>query len=373
MHHSSVLAAVLLIGVACAGTAAAQTPGFTEHEVAFESAPGITLTGTVSVPDGDGPFPAVVIASGSGAQDRDGGPGGGLLPDSLRMYRDLAHALTREGLVVLRFDDRGTGGSSPGPDPRSTTTLDLADDVEAAVGALAARPDVRWVGIVGHSEGGILAPIVAGRSDAVDGVVLVAATAERGYETILDQNRAAIAPLGLEPAQMDSVLAPLRELFEFVSADPDAELTETDLARARALFVASNAAIPSDKAAMIGLTPARVDAMAEAAVPQLTSRPFRTFLSLDPATYLATLRVSALGLFFELDQQVAPARNAEPMRQALGASASPDWEVTTLSGLNHVMQAATTGAFAEYKTLAAHIDPSVAATVAAWVRATAGE
>ena len=359
--------ALLLAALALAAPARAQT----DQEVSFTSAPGVTLAGTVSVPAGEGPFPAVVLASGSGAQDRDGGPGGGLLPDSLRMYRDLARALVQRGIVVLRFDDRGTGGSDLGPDPESTTSLNLADDVEAAVGVLAARPDVRWV--VGHSEGGVLAPIVAGRSDAVDGVVLVAAPAEPGYETILDQNRAAVAPLGLSPSAVDSVLAPLRELFELVSADPDAELTEAEMERARSLFVASNAAVPADKAAMVGLTPERIDAMAEAVVPQLTSRPFRTLLSLDPASYLATLRVPALGLLFELDQQVPPARNAEPMRRALGASASPEWEVTTLGGVNHVMQAAETGAFTEYRTLAPTVDPAVPEAIAEWVLKTAGD
>lgn len=363
----------LVAAALLSASASAQTPGFTETDVSFESSPGVTLAGTVSVPDGPGPFPAVVVASGSGGQDRDGGPGGGLLPDSLRMYRDLAHALTRRGLVVLRFDDRGTGASTLGPDPQDVTPLDLADDIEAAVGVLAARPDVRWVGIVGHSEGGMLAPVVAGRAGAVDGVVLVAAPAERGSETILDQNRAGLAPLGLDAAQAAAVLAPLRELFELVSADPDAPLSDADLARARALFLASNAAIPSDKAAMIGLTPERVAAMADAALPQLTSRPFRVLLSLDPAAYVETLEVPALALFFGLDQQVPPGRNAGPMREALAASASPAWDVVTLDGVNHVMQRATTGAFGEYATLADAIDPAVAAAVADWVLGAAGE
>ena len=353
--------------------ASAQDAPYAEEDVAFESVEGVVLAGTVAVPAGDGPFPAVVVVSGSGGQDRDGGPGGGLLPDSLRMYRDLADALTRRGILTLRYDERGMGASTAGPDPANTTSLDLADDVEAAVALLAARADVRWVGIVGHSEGGILAPIVAGRTEAVGGVALVAAPAERGYETILDQNRTTIAPLGLTDAELDAVLAPLRELFVLVSAAPDADLSDADLARVRALFVASNAEIPDAKAAMIGLTPERIEAMAEASLPALTARPFRTFLSLDPAAYLATLRVPALGLFFELDQQVPPARNADPMRDALATSASPAWEVTTLSGLNHVMQAAETGAFGEYRGLADTIDPAVGEAVADWVLATAGE
>lgn len=361
-----------LLVLVCVAVSAHAQP-LDEEDLTFESAPGVTLAGTISLPEGAGPFPAVVLASGSGGQDRDGGPGGRVLPDSLRMYRDLAHALTRRGILVLRFDDRGMGESTLGPDPQNATSLSLADDLEAAVGVLAARPDVRWTGIVGHSEGGILAPLVANRSGLVDGVVLVAGSAERGYETILDQNRTALAPLGLDEATVDAMLVPLRQLFERLAATPDTDLTDAERAEIRDLLVQSNATIPARQAAQIGLTPERIAAMADAALPTLTSRPYRTLLSLDPARWLAGLRVPALGLFFELDQQVTPARNAEPMRQALSASASPAWEVTTLSGINHVMQAAETGAVAEYARLAGTIDPVVPAAIADWVLETAGE
>ena len=358
-----------LLALALTAPAWAQT----EEAVTFPSSPGVALAGTVTVPDGPGPFPAVVIASGSGSQDRDGGPGAGVLPDSLQMYRQLAHALAERGILVLRYDDRGMGESTIEGDPATMTSLDLVDDVVAGIGVLKARDDVSWAGVVGHSEGGILAPLAAQRSE-VDGLVLVAATAERGYETILDQNRTiGLAPLGLSDAELAAVLRPLRELFVLVSEDPEAELTEAQRARARELFLASNQAIPAEKAAAVGLTPERLEAMADASLPSLTSRPFRTFLSLDPAAYLARVTVPTLGLFFELDQQVPPARNAQPMRDALARSASPAWEVTTLSGINHVMQAAETGAVAEYRTLAADIDPAVAAAIADWVLATAGE
>ena len=345
----------------------------TEEDVTFPSSPGVVLAGTLTVPDGPGPFPAVVLASGSGPQDRDGGPAAGVVPDSLQMYRRLAHALADRGILVLRVDDRGTGESTIEGDPATMTSLDLVDDIAAGVGVLAARDDVGWIGVVGHSEGGMLAPLAAERSD-VDGLVLVGATAEPGYETILDQNRTiGLAPLGLSDAELAAVLGPLREMFVLISEDPDAELTEAERARARELFIASNQAIPQEKATAFGLTPERLEAMADASLPSLTSRAFRTFLSLDPAGYLERVSVPTLGLFFELDQQVPPARNAQPMRDALGRSASPAWEVTTLSGVNHVMQTAETGAVAEYRTLAADIDPAVAATIADWVLSTAGE
>ncbi len=345
-----------------------------EEDVTFGSSPGVTLAGTLTIPAGTGPFPAVVIGSGSGSQDRDGGPGAGMLPDSLAMYRRLAHALADRGIAVLRYDDRGVGGSTIEGEAGSTTSLDFVDDLVAGAELLAARADVRWVGVVGHSESGILAPLAADRSDAIDGLVLLAATAERGLETILDQNRTVgLAPLELSDAEMDAVLAPLRELFELVAADPEADLTDGERARARALFVASNAALPDAKAAAIGMTPERIEKMADGALPSLTSRAFRTLLSVDPATYQAGIRVPTLGLLFSLDQQVPPSRNAEPMRRALGASSSPAWQVTTLSGINHVMQTAETGAVSEYARLGADIDPRVAATIADWVLATAAE
>ena len=360
---------LLLAALALAAPARAQT----DHEVSFESASGVTLAGTVSVPAGEGPFPAVVLVSGSGVQDRDGGPDSPVFPAGFRIYRDLAEALRQRGILVLRYDERGAGASTAGPDPQSVTTRDYAVDAGAAVRLLAERPDVRWVGVVGHSEGGTVAPLVAGAEPAVDGVVMVAGPGVPGLATSLEQNRMLLTGAGVRPSAVDSFVVAADSAFAPLAASAGGELDDATRDLVRDRLTAAFNGLPADQAAKIGLTPAVVP-MAVAQQMQAVSSPwFRTYLALDPAEPIAALAVPALALFFELDTQVPPALNVEPVRQALSASASPDWEVTTLDGVNHPMQAAETGAPAEYRTLAPAVDPSVPATIADWVLKTADD
>lgn len=364
---------VVSLAVLFAASASAQTGGFLQEEVSFESVPGVTLAATVSVPVGEGPFPAVVLVSGSGLQDRDGGPDNPLMPSGLRMYRDLAHALTRRGILVLRYDERGAGASTAGPDPQSVTTYDYAQDAAEAVRQLASRPDVRWVGVVGHSEGGTVAPLVAGAEPAVDGVVMVAGPGVSGRATVLEQNRMGLRAVGVRESAVDSFVVRVDSAFAPLAATAGDSLGDATRETVRERMEAAFRSLPTEEAAKLGLTDAVVPMVVAQQVAGASSAWFRTFLALDPAEPIAALRVPALALFFELDTQVPPALNAEPVRAALSASASPEWEVTTLDGLNHLMQAATTGAPAEYATLAAEIDPSVTAAIAEWVQARAGK
>lgn len=342
-------------------------------EVTFGSAPGVTLAGTVSVPDGPGPFPAVVLVSGSGLQDRDGGPDNALAPAGFRMYRDLAEGLRQAGVMVLRYDERGAGASTAGPEPQDVTTLDYAADVAAAVRLLAERDDVRWIGVVGHSEGGLIAPMVANDEGAVDGIVMVAGQGVSGREVILEQNRVGLAGAGLSAEATDAFVADVDGVFQALAATAGAPLDDAALEPIRADFEAAFAGLPPEEAAKLGLTEALIPMVVAQQMQAVQSAWFRTFLSLDPAEHVRALEVPALALYFELDTQVSVGANAGPMRQALSASGSPDWQVTTLDGINHPMQRAETGAAAEYRTLAATIDPAVPAAIADWVLATAGE
>ncbi len=330
----------------------------------------MTLAGTVSVPVGEGPFPAVVLVSGSGLQDRDGATPA--LPSNLRIYRDLAHALAERGVLVLRYDERGAGESTAGPDPQSVTSFDYADDVAAAVRLLDARPDVRWVGVVGHSEGGYVAPIVATSEPAVDGIVMVAGPAESGLETVLEQNRISLASAGVSEGAIDSFVVRIDTAFSVITRDLDAPLRADAVEEVRAQFTAAFEGIPAAEAAPLGLTPAVIPMVVAQQMQAVTSPWFRTFLAVDPADFVRRLTVPALALYFELDTQVTPARNADPMREALGASDSPDWEVVTISGVNHLLQDAVTGLSSEYATLSPTLAAEPLATIADWILRTAG-
>ena len=353
-------AALLLLGL----PARAQDGAFSEEAVSFEATPTSTIAGTVAVPDGPGPFPAVVLASGSGPQDRDGaGPGLG----ELRINRDLAHDLAGSGVLVLRADDRGVGESQFTGDAASVTSLDLADDLAAAVRYLAGRPDVEWIAVVGHSEGGILAPVVAGREPAVDAVVLVAAPAVSGVETILDQNRAGLRSAGVDSAATEAFVDHLRPALERLARDPATPLDEAARDSLSGLFRAAFVALPDADRVRIGLSDAALDPAVAQTVAAASSQAYRALLALDPEPYVRALRVPALALYFELDRQVTPALHAGPMREALASSSSPDWEVTTMGGVNHVLQTAETGSPAEYPTLPPRPAPAVLETITAWI------
>jgi len=180
---------------------------YTAEEITVHTPAGLTLAGTLTVPahKAGTRLPAVVMITGSGAQDRDEALPG--LSAEYRPFRDIADTLSRRGIAVLRLDDRGVGGSSAGP--ASATTADFADDVRAALAWLRARPDVdpARLGLVGHSEGGIIAPMVAVTDPRLRGIVLIAGTASRGLDIVHGQLRYLIAQdTSLSASRRDSLI-----------------------------------------------------------------------------------------------------------------------------------------------------------------------
>ena len=153
---------VCLLTAACAP--------FSNERVSVEVNDEVTLAGTLSIPDGDGPFPAVILISGSGWQTRDSDLWG------FKVYRKTAHHLASHGIAVLRCDDRGVGESTGNPSGNANTTLDFADDVLAQVAYLKSRGEVDAgrIGLLGQSEGAIVASMVDARSDDIEFTILVA-------------------------------------------------------------------------------------------------------------------------------------------------------------------------------------------------------
>lgn len=362
----------LVLAVLLAAGASAQD-AYSETPLSFDSAPGVALAGTLTVPTGEGPFPGVVLVSGSGLQDRDGGPDAPGMAPGYRMYRDLAHALAERGVASLRYDERGAGESTAGAEPEAVTSYDYADDVAAAARALDARPEVGWVGVVGHSEGGAIAPLVATAEPAVDGIVMVAGPGVSGRDIILYQNRGGLAAQGVSEAGVEAFLAPADSAFVRLAASARGDFPDAEYEAVQGMLSRAFLALPAEDAATLGLSAPLVPMVVAQQMAAMSGAWFRAFLALDPTDAIAALDVPALALFFELDQQVEPAMNAGPVREALGASDSPDWEVVVLDGLNHVFQRAETGSPAEYATLPGAVDPEVSATIADWVLATAGD
>lgn len=319
---------------------------------------GIELAGTLTVPRGGGPFPAVVLVSGSGPQDRD---------ETLlghKPFAVLADHLTRSGIAVLRYDDRGVGRS--GGDFASATSVELASDAEAAVAWLGTRPEVDAArrGIVGHSEGGLIAPMVAARSDEVAFVVLLAGPGMEGAEVILDQSRRIAEAEGLPRERVERSLEANRAVFAILLEEQDPEVARD---RIRAVLEGVVAEMSPEERAAEGLTDAGVDGWVQGQIAQLESPWLRFFLTYDPVPALEATRVPVLALNGELDLQVPYEANLAAIREALERGGNPDVTVESLPGLNHLFQTAETGAPSEYSRIDETMAPAVLRRVGEWI------
>lgn len=315
--------------------------------VSFDGAAShVKLSGTLTTPEGVGPFPAVVLVAGSGKHTRDEEVLGH------KVFLVLADYLTRRGIAVLRYDKRGVGESKG--DFQEATTNDFAADAEAAVAFLRSQHDIdpQHVGVIGHSEGGTIAPIVAAHDAKVSFIVLLAGTAIPGDKLLATQ----IYLIHKANGEPEEKIKAEREINEeiFAAAAGAANGAEAK-SRAEAIF---------DKAKQEHKIPAEVD-KSKAGLDGLNSAWLRQFLSYDPAPTLRKLTVPVLALNGSLDLQVPPKEDLDGMRSAL--SNNKDATIVELPKLNHLFQAAKTGAPSEYGVIEETINPAALKTIGDWV------
>jgi len=327
---------------------------YQEIEVSYDSAPGVKLAATLTLPTGKGPFPAVLLVTGSGPQDRDEALAGH------RPFYVLADYLTRRGVAVLRADDRGTGKSTG--NFWASTSEDFATDALAGVKYLAARVDVRkgQIGLVGHSEGGLIAPLAAARGDVeakrVAFLVLLAGPAVPLADILDAQNRAVLAAQQVPENYIEADQAMQRKLFDIARTDSDTAHAATEMRTALEAYVNT---LPE---------PARTQMKAQVEVKvQLTNSAWmRWMLKYDPASTLRGTKIPVLALFASRDLQVPAGQNRPPMQAAL-ASGNKANQVIELAGLNHLFQAAATGAPTEYSLIEETMNPAALQTVGDWI------
>ena len=314
------------------------------EEVVVQSAAGVKLAGTLTLPQGKGPFPAAVMITGSGAQDRDETILGH------KPFAVIADRLTRDGVAVLRVDDRGFAQSTG--DFTSATDDDFAVDAAANVAFLRGRPDIdpARVGLIGHSEGGLVAPKVASRDRKLAFIVLMAGPGVPLSE-VLRAQRAAMAPaMGLSPDEIRKTQA----LIDHVIAAMRGAKDEAD-ARARALKV-----IEAE-----GSDAIRARAPAAILATQLSSGWMRNLVDYDPAPTLAKVKCPILALNGSKDGQVPPDQNLPAIRAA--TKGNPDVTIVELPGLNHLFQTAKTGAVGEYADIEETVAPIALDTMSSWI------
>lgn len=304
----------------------------------------VTLAGTFSFPKGAGPFPAVVLISGTGPNNRDEDVFGH------KIFLVLADALNRKGIAVLRYDKRGVGKSTGVY--ATATTADFADDADAAVAWLRTRSEVdaRHIGLIGHSEGGLIAPIVATTDSSVAFSVLLAGPGLSGDKLMVLQGEAMARAAGTPEEKIARSKAFNTKLMAaVVAAGSDAEARD----RVKAIVAdgVNEKLVPPESAAAI--------------VQQADSPWFRYILHFDPAPVLRRLKTPVLVMNGALDSQVPPKENLAIMRDAL--KDNPDATILEMPRLNHLFQDAKTGAPAEYGRIEETVSPAALETVTKWV------
>jgi pimeloyl-ACP methyl ester carboxylesterase len=328
---------------------------YDEIEVSYENRlHGVTLAGTLTVPRGEGPFPAVLLITGSGAQDRDETMLGH------KPFLVLADYLTRRGIAVLRVDDRGVGGSTGSVS--ESTTADFAEDVLAGVAFLKGRKEINpaQIGLIGHSEGGAIAPLVAGRSKDVAFIVMLAGPGMPGHEVLRTQSAAGLK-LGNAPPEAIDLLGTLQDhLFAAVR-------TEKDLAVAKKQFRAALAEVTAQLSADRKQRAAAALAVIEAQAGLVLSPWGRYFTDYDPRPALHRVTCPVLALNGSKDVQVDAKINLSAIEAALTQAGNPDVTIRALPGLNHLFQTCRTGATSEYATIEETLAPVVLETVADWI------
>lgn len=323
-----------------------------EEEVTWDNeSDSLTLAGTLTLPEKTGSFPAVILISGSGPQNRNEEIFGH------KPFLVLADHLTRNGIAVLRFDDRGTAESTG--DFTSSTSEDFANDVLSAIDFLKSRNEINQdkIGLIGHSEGGLIAPIVVNRTNDVAFMVLLAGTGVPGKEISRMQGRTLL-----------DMEVPDREAYnQFIDRSIEIASSNKDLATKRKELTQH---YKNSGNALINLLPEGTDIVAF--INQQVEGSLRPwsqfFFQHDPADELRKITIPVLSLIGSRDVQVPPGMNHPPIRQALEEAGNKDYTIKELPGLNHMFQESETGNMAEYAEIQQTFSPFALDEITRWVK-----
>ncbi len=328
---------------------------YTEREVTVLHPDNFLLQGTLTIPEGKGPFPCAVMISGSGQQDRD---------ETLMGHKPflvIADYLTRIGIAVLRYDDRGVGGSVMEDYGllRNATSVDFATDAALMVHAARLHPeiDARRVGVIGHSEGGLIGPMVAVEDSALAFVVMLAGPGVSGDEILLLQQSLILESAGATEEQIDRLKNASLSMYELMEAGAiDEEVVDLML----------ELVIVQTEIQGITLDDAALEEVMEDGMEQMYSPWMQYFLFYDPAPALTEVDCPILAMNGTLDLQVDANQNLPAIATAV-EEAGGDLTIVELENLNHLFQPATTGAISEYGQIEITFDQEALGVMGAWL------
>lgn len=327
-----------------------------EEEVTFENRQaGITLAGTLTLPKKEGRFPVVVLISGSGPQNRDEELFGH------KPFLVLADYLTKNGIAVLRYDDRGTASSKG--DFNTATTYDLSTDAEAAVEYLKTRKEInkKQIGLIGHSEGGMIAPMLASRSKDIAYIVMLAGPGVPIEELLHKQQELIGKASGMSDENIQKTGAINKGIYELIKQSNDPEKLKTDLT-AYLQKVMKEDTISKRPEGMSD------EDIIRQQVSQIANPWMSYFVKYDPAVVLRKVKCPVLAINGEKDLQVSPKENLEAIRIALSEGKNKKSTIKSIPGLNHVFQTCETGSPMEYGKIEETFSPVAMAEVLNWIK-----
>lgn len=325
------------------------------EEITFKNLKAnIALSGTLSLPKTGDDFPVVILISGSGPQDRDEALFGH------KPFLVISDYFTNHGIAVLRYDDRGVGQSEG--DFKMATSANFATDVESAIAYLKTRKEINKnkIGLVGHSEGGLIAPIVASQSKDVSFIVLLAGTGLRGDKVLLFQQELIAKASGISALEMDKSKQINAKLFEMVIKSDDNQKLKT------ALTDLINQALTNDSSARLpkGM---KQEAFVSMQVSQILSPWMQYFLKYDPSMALERVKCPVLAINGEKDLQVSPKENLTAIKNALAKGGNKRVTTIEFPGLNHLFQECTSGLPGEYAEIEQTFSPEVLDQMTNWI------
>jgi pimeloyl-ACP methyl ester carboxylesterase len=326
---------------------------YIEEDVSYVNpkAPQVTLAGTLTLPRGAGPFPVAILICGSGPHDRD---------EALLGHRPflvISDYLTRHGIAVLRYDKRGVAKSTGNYAQASTS--DFATDAEAGITYLKTRKEINphRIGLIGHSEGGAIAPMVASRNSDVAWIVMLAGQGLRGDQILYLQQSLIATASGVKEQDVAKAYALNSKLYAATAAETNPANLSADLEAVLAADEDGRKMSPAQRAA---------------AIQQLSSPWLREFLVYDPIPALQNTKCPVLALNGEHDLQVPPTQDLPAIRKALQDGGNKDFQVTEIPGLNHLFQHSATGVPSEYGSIEETFSPEVLELMTNWVRKHSG-
>jgi pimeloyl-ACP methyl ester carboxylesterase len=325
------------------------------EDVKFENTEdNIVLAGTLTMPQKEGYFPAVILISGSGPQNRDEEVFGH------KPFLVLADHLTKNGIAVLRFDDRGTAESTG--DFTTATSTDLATDVESAIQYLQTRQEInkQQIGLIGHSEGGIIAPMVAANSKDISFIILLAGTGIRGDQLLLMQQELIMKANGSSESDLQKIKVITEGAYKIILETKDTDSLKSELTT----YFKQNADNFPNSLKPEGISE---DDLIALQVNQLSSPWMTFFIKYNPVPALEKVKCPVLALNGEKDLQVPAKVNLEAIENALKEGGNQNVTIKELANLNHLFQECETGLPGEYSEIEQTFSPVALSEITNWI------